>query len=380
MCFIGESMKKNTLIGAIVILVIAVVAGGYYLTTSTTAETITIGHIAPLTGDAAIYGEWETQGIDLAISEINDEGGINGDKLAVIHEDDQLSPTIATNALNKLITVDKVPAVIGETSSSGTLALAPIAEKNKVVLISDGAAAITVSNAGDYVFRIFPSNAIEGQKLVELASKLKLTDAAILYINNDFGTDLSKVVSDGFTKNGVTISNSEGYNPTATDFRTQLTKIKANNPGAIFLLGYPTDMAMILKQAKELGIKSQFLAPDTFNDPQVIKLGGDATEGVIFVYPANGDPKRWQEFNQTIYKKYGKAANIMTAMAYDATGVLAVAMKNGHTGEAIKNSLYQIKDYPGVTGNITFDGNGDVVSRLVGVKTVEGGKFMDYEG
>ena len=176
---VSPSMERKILIGAIIALLI--VAGiGYYLFTPTKAETIKIGHIAPLTGDAAIYGEWETQGIDLAVAEINAKGGINGNQLTVIHEDDQLDPTSATNALNKLITVDKVPAVIGETSSTGTLALAPIAERNKVVLLSDGAASIKVSGSGEYIFRIYPSNALEAQKLVEIASSLNLTDGAIL--------------------------------------------------------------------------------------------------------------------------------------------------------------------------------------------------------
>jgi len=373
-------MDKKITIGAIVVLLIIIAGAGYYLATPKGTDTITIGHIAPLTGDAAMYGEWESQGINLAVAEINAKGGINGKQLTVIHEDDQLDPKTGTNALTKLITVDKVPAVIGATGSSVTLAIAPIAEKNKVVLISDGAAAIKVSDAGDYIFRVFPSNALEGKKLVELASSLNLKNGAIIYINNDFGTDLSKVVSDEFTKNGGTIAISEGYDPAATDFRTQLTKVQAKNPDVIFLLGYPKDMAILLKQAKELGIKTQFLAPDTFNEPQIIEWGGNATEGVIFVYPGEGEPGRWKDFNLKINTTYGKNANIMTAMAYDTTYLIATAMQNsGVSGEAIKNGLYQINDYPGVTGNITFDKNGDVISRVMDVKIVKDGKFEGYK-
>lgn len=377
-----NAKNKNVLIGvAILGLIILVGIGNYlYTTTPNEAQVIKIGHIAPMTGDAAVYGEWENQGIDLAVSEINAKGGIKGKKLEIIHEDDQLNPTLMINALNKLITVDKVPAVIGETSSSGTLALAPIAERNKVVLISDGAAAIKVTEAGDYVFRVYPTNALEGKKLVELASLLNLTDAAILYINDDFGTDLSKVIDDEYTKNGGTVLISEGYAFDTVDFRTQLTKIQAKNPGLIFLIGYPKEMAIVMKQSKELGIKSQFLAPDSFNVPQIIDWSGNTTEGVIFVYPSDGDPMRWQEFKQKINSTYGKDANTITAMAYDATNVLAASMQdNGFTGEAIKNGLYQIKDYPGVTGNITFDKNGDAINRLMRVMIVKDGKFQDYK-
>jgi len=385
---IGMKNKKLLtgvfIVGLIILFGISHYTGiGYYVypATPTEPQVVKLGHIAPLTGDVAIYGEWETQGIDLAVEEINAKGGINGRQLVVIHEDDQFDPATMTNALNKLITVDKVPAVIGEPSSTGTLALAPIAERNKVVLISDAAAAISISNAGEYIYRVFPSNALEGQKLVEISSSLNLTDGAILYINNDFGIGLAKEVNDRFVSKGGTISISEGYSPDATDFRTSLTKIKEKNPKAIFLLGYPKDMAMILKQARELGINSQFLAPDTFNDPQILEQAGSAAEGVIFVYPSNGDPAKWQQFSDKIKNKYGNTTdvNIITAMAYDTTNVLAAAMKNGFTGSEIKTGLDQIKDYPGVTGNITFDKNGDVVSRLMAVGIVKDGKFEEYK-
>lgn len=388
-----ESAKSNTknkipLTGVFIIALIILIGIGYYTHTGYFAYTtppaeqqvIKIGHIGPLTGFAAFYGEQEMQGIDLAVSEINAKGGIKGKKLVVIHEDDQLDPTSATSALNKLITVDKVPAVIGELSSTITLALAPIAERNKVILMSHGANSNKISSAGDYIFRIYPTNALEAKKLVELSSSLNLTDGAIIYGNNDFGTDLAQSVNDEFTKNGGTISISEGYAPDATDFRTQLTKIQAKNPKVIFLLGYSKDMAIVLKQARELGIKSQFLAPDTFSDPQIIEQSGSASEGVIVVYPANGDPTQWPQFNQKINSTYGKEAGFVTAMAYDATNLLAVSMQNsGTTSDDIKTGLYQIKDYPGVTGTITFDKNGDVVTRLFILKIVKDGKFQDYK-
>jgi len=372
-------MKRQALIGGIILVLVILGGIGYNLITPTNAVVVNIGHIGPLTGDAAMYGEMEKQGIDLAVAETEANGGIKGDQLKVIHEDDQANPTSATNAINKLITVDKVVAVIGELQSTTTLAIAPIAERNKVVLISHAANSNKLSGIGEYIFRIYPTNTEEGQKLVELASSLNLTNGATLYVNNDFGTDLESAVDKAFTENGGSIAISEGYNPDATDFRTQLTKIQAKNPSVIFLLGYPKDMAMILRQAKEIGLKSQFLADDTFNLPQIIDWSGNATEGVIFVVPSNGDPSRWQDFNQKIKGKYGENATIITAMAYDATKLLVAAMENsGTTSDAIKTGLTQIKDYPGVTGNITFDKNHDVVTRLFDTQIVKGGKFVEY--
>jgi len=379
--------NKNLLIG-VIILGLMVLFGisypliGYFLYPNTLNESqvIKIGHIGPLTGFAASYGEQERQGIDIAVEEINANGGVKGKKLIVIHEDDQLDTTIATNALNKLITVDKAPAVIGEISSSTTLALAPIAERNKVVLIAHVSNSDKISSSGDYIFRIYPTNALEAKKLVEIASSLNLTDCAIIYINNDFGAELAQRINNEFTWTGSAILVSEGYNPDATDFRTQLTKIKEKSPQAIFLIGLPQESGIILKQARELGIKSRFIASDTFNDPKIIEVAGNASEGVIFPYPSNGDPARFKQFSGKIKSKYGDdiAVTIVTSMAYDATNVLAAAMENGFTGNEIKAGLYEIKDYPGVTGNITFDKNGDVISRLFILKIVRNGKFEEY--
>lgn len=365
----------------VIVLAAALIAAGIaaYLSLPKEQGVIKIGHIAPFTGDAAIYGEWERQGIELAVEEINAKGGIKGMQIRVLHEDDQLDPKTGVSALNKLINFDKVSAVIGAPASSVTLAIAPIAEKNKVVLVSAGSAAIKISYSGDYIFRVFPSNAVEGKKLVELAAGLGIREGAILYINNDFGSELYKVVNEGFATAGGIISASEGYEVGATDFRTQLTKVQAKRAKGVFILGYPKDMALLMKQAIEIGINATFLAPDTFNNPDIVEWSGNATEGVIFVFPSEGTPERWQAFNKKIKDRYGKDANIITAMAYDAMNVIAVAIeKQGISGESIKNGLYGIKDYPGVTGDITFDRNGDVVYRPLSVRMVKGGKFVDY--
>jgi branched-chain amino acid transport system substrate-binding protein len=340
-------------------------------------EPIKIGHIAPLTGSVSMYGEWEKDGIELAIEEINAKGGINGKKIIVIHEDSKAEPATGVTALNKLITIDKVPVIIGAAASSVTLACAPIAERNKVVLLSAVSAAIKISDAGDYIFRIFPSNAQEGEKLVKLAKKLEYKDAGIIYINNDFGSELAEVVKAKATDNDIKIVAVEGYSQDATDFRTQLIKIKDKAPAAVFLLGYPKDMALVLKQAKELGIDTQFLAPDTFDAPEILESAGEAAEGVIYTLPKEDVP---ESFREKFKEKYNKEPNVVNALAYDALYLIALAIeKGGYKGEGIKDALYQIKDFPGVTGNITFDEKGDAIDRPLALKTVKNGQFVPYE-
>ena len=371
-------MKKlGIIIGVIVVVGLVVV----FILTQPKKESsvIKIGHIAPLTGDAAIWGQWAKEGIELGVDEINSKGGVKGKKIIVIHEDDQGKPDMGVNAINKLIKVDKVQAIIGGITSGVTLACAPIAEQNRVVLLSHGAAANKISYAGDYIFRIFPSNSQEAQRLVEIARKLKIKKAAILFINNDFGSELADVVKKIFEEGGGNILVTEGYEPEVTDFRTSLTKLKNARPQAVFLLGYPKDMSLILKQSKEIGLNEQFLAPDTFDAPEILQWAGEAAEGVIFVYPALPQTDRLKKFSEALKRKFGKEPNMLNAMGYDAIRLLALAIEEGgEKGEQIKEALYKIKNFPGVTGDITFDKNGDVIYRPIGVKTVKGGKFVEY--
>jgi branched-chain amino acid transport system substrate-binding protein len=375
--------KQNKIILVIALVFIAVGLAWYGLNqkqdkpSQQANNPIKIGHITPLTGDAATYGEWEKEGADMALTEWNAKGGINGCQVMIVREDDKVDPAQSVTALNKMISVDKVQAVMGLPSSGETLASAPVAEANKVVLLSDGAAAIKVSSAGDYIFRIFPSTAQEGGKMTDLAKSLNKTNAAIIYISNDFGTDMANVISKNANQKGITIVDSESYSSDAIDFRTQLAKISGKNPDIIFLLGYPKDMGLILKQAGEIGIKSQFLAPDSFDDPSIVATAGKAAEGVIYVVPSD---QATDKFKADFKTRYGKEASIMNALSYDAFNLLALAIqKGGDNGTAIKNELYKIHDYAGASGIITIDSNGDAINRPMVFKVIKDGKAVSYQ-
>ena len=257
------------------------------------------------------------------------------------------------------------------------MAAAPIAEKDKVVLLSPIATSSKISTAGDYVFRIYPDNAQEGDKLVAMAKKIGKTEAAIIYANNDFGSDMADMLAKKASLAGIDILDSESYSFDATDFRTQLAKIAEKKPSAIFLAGYPNDMALILKQAGEMGIKAQFFAPDTFDDPTILATAGKAAEGVIYIVPSDQTP---ESFKSAFKAKYGKDPDILSKMDYDAVNLLALAIqRGGNDGTAIKNELYKIHDYPGVTGPITIDSNGDAINRVLAFKTIENGKAIPYQ-
>jgi len=244
-------------------------------------ETIKIGAILPLSGDNARYGVWIKEGLELKREEINASGGINGKKLEIIYEDDQAKPQIAASAMQKLATVDKVPVVFGSWASSSVLAQAPIAEKSKVVVMAE-AISPKIRDAGDYIFRIQPDARYYIRELVPFVyNQLEIRTVSILFVNNDFGVDQKEVFKAEFEKLGGKILSIEEFKQGDTDFRTPLSKIKRQNPQGVFLPAY-IEAGHILKQAKEIGLKAQFLGSIPFENPDILELAGIAAEGVIY--------------------------------------------------------------------------------------------------
>jgi len=224
------------------------------------SEEITIGAILPLTGSAAIWGQNVKNGINLAVRKVNAGGGIDGKRIIVIYEDSRGLPNDAVMALNKIIATHNVPAILGEVASSCVLSMAPIAERRKVVLLSPGASNPEITYAGEYIFRNWHSDNLEGAYLAKVAyENLNMRRIGIVYVNNGYGRGLEKVFSRKFVYLGGNIATSEGFDQDATDFRSQLTRVKATDCDGIFLPGYPKEIPEVLKQAKELGINKQFL-------------------------------------------------------------------------------------------------------------------------
>lgn len=340
-------------------------------------DPIKIGHLAPMSGVYENYGEWEREGVDLALEQINKKGGISGRKVVIIREDDRVDPVLSRAILSRMIDTEKVQAVIGSSSSDVALADAPIADENKVTMITALAGSVQIATVSSYVFRIYPDANQEGVKLAEAANHLGYKEAAILYINNSFGLDLAKSVRRQAALEGINIMSMEGYRKDNTDFREQLGRIKEKNLTAVFLLGYPNDLGLILKQAGELGIHYKYLAPDTFIDPSVAQMAGKISEGIIYVSP-NEDllPK----FVDGFKKRYKKEPNVFHALAFDTLNLLALAIeRGGYDGTAIRDEMLKIKDYQGASGVITFNQYGDAINRLLIMKTIKEGKAVPYQ-
>lgn len=342
-----------------------------------TVTPLSIGAILPLSGPSGQYGKWVQNGLELAREEINAEGGINGRPLEIIYEDDQATPRLAASAMQKLATVDKVPIVFGSWSSSSTLAQAPIAEQSHVVVISLGASS-QIREAGDYIFRMFPDGRLFMRSLAPFAYKrLGLRKVAILYVNNDFGIDLAKSFRTDFEALGGTIVSEDGFKQGETDFRSLLTKARTAKPDGYFVPAY-TEIAQLLKQAKGLGIKSQFMGVATFDNPDILQVAGDSAEGVIYPYyfdPAS-QASAVQQYQAKYEKHFGKQSEGFAALSYDGLKILALALRQcGSDANCVKKYLYDLKPYQGVTGTTEFDDKGDVVKPIL-IKTVDKGHFV----
>ncbi len=364
------------------IIIIALVIAIFVVSTLKKPAAIKIGAIVPLTGDNAAYGVALKKGMDLAIMEINSNGGISGKKLDVVFEDDQANPQKGLSAFNKLAIIDRVPMVVGAMFSAVTLAIAPIAERNKIVLLSPTSSATELTNAGDYIFRIYPSDAYDGVFLADFAiRKLNAKTASILSIQVASVSAIVKVFKERFQELGGKMLDEESYAEGATDFRTQLIKIKKSNPDIVFLPGYLREMAIQLTQAKELGLKKQILTISTFYDPKIFDLARDAADGVIFstpFYDPESQDPAVRRFVDAFTKQYREKPNIWAGYGYDSIKISALAIERGGTkSDKIKRELYKIKDFPGVTGLTTFDKNGDVLKQLRILKAMNG-KFISF--
>lgn len=356
--------KKTLIILATVILIIALIIGINIYQSQRESEVVKIGVITPLTGPWATYGLATKQGLDLALEDIINSKDFNELKIKLIYEDSKGEPKNAINAFKKLVNIDKVVAVIGAFRSSETLAIAPEAERSKIVLFSASSTADEIKYAGDYVFRNVPSNNIQGHTAAHFViDGLHKKTAAIFYQNDDYGKSLSEGFKNEFEKKGGKILITEVFEGGQTDFRDPIIKIKMKNPEVIYFPGNYQECGKILRQAKELALNSIFVGGDGAYSTDLIKLAGEAAEGSFYTIMSLGQgviDSLVSDFEIKFKKKYGKDVDVYAAYAYDALFTLVVAIKKSSADpDKIKNALYKVK-YIGITGLNEFDEFGEV--------------------
>lgn len=347
----------------------------------TEPKEIKIGAVLPLTGNIAKFGNYWREGLELALSDAIEKNMVTKGQVSLVVEDGEADPRKSVDAFMKLAKVDKVVACFSGTSSV-TLAIKPIANKEQIVLLNASAISTEIEDANDYVFSVIPSAYYTGRFLAEAAyEKLQKRNAGILYREDQSGESFRKVFSERFQELGGKVVYEESHPRDAVDYRSYLAKIRSvENMDVIFVASWGTDVAYYVKQAKEIGVSVPVLAYETFYTPKVIEIAGNAADEVIFRAPAF-DPKSEQlrSLRAKLKEKYGhEELNYHVAGHYDAMMLLLTAISHQNkTGNSIREAIRSIKVFEGVTGEIVFDANGGASIPLV-LYTVKNGKFIRY--
>ena len=347
-------------------------------------DEIVVGEFGSLTGTTATFGQSTHQGVMLATEQLNAAGGVLGKKVRIIVEDDQSKPEEAATAATKLINQDRVVALLGEVASTRSLAAAPIAQANKVPMISPSSTNPQVTAVGDYIFRVCFIDPFQGLVMAKFATNtLKLKKVAILYdVRNDYSVGLRNVFSEKFKELGGEIVAEQSYSEGDSDFRAQLTQLKSRQPEAIYTPGYYTEVSTIARQARGLGITAPLLGADGWDSPKLFEIGGEAIEGsYLSNHNSMDDPSpRIQKFVADYKAKHNAVPDALAALGYDAAQVLFDAMKRAGTteGPKVREALAATKDFPGVTGNITIDKDRNPIKPAV-ILQVKDGKYAYVE-
>lgn len=345
---------------------------------------ILVGEVGSMTGGEASFGTSTRDGVDLAVKNINESGGIRGKKIRVIVLDDQGKPEEAATAVTRLITQDKVVAILGEVASSRSLAMAPIAQANKVPMITPASTNPKVTQVGDYIFRVCFIDPFQGSVMAKFAAEsLKVKRVAILRdVKNDYSVGLANFFQETFGKMGGQIVADLSYSAGDVDFKSQLTAMRGKAPEAIYAPGYYTEVGLIARQAREMGIKIPLLGGDGWDSAKLTEIGGEALNNGYFSnhYSPDDENPAIQRFIAEYKAAYGIVPDSMAVLGYDAMMVLADALKRAKSaaGADLRDALAQTKNYPGVTGTITINDKRDAVKPAV-VLEVKNGKYVFKE-
>lgn len=362
----------------IVLATIAVLAG------ARAQETIKVGEFASLTGKEASFGQFSHNGTALAVEEINARGGVLGKKLELIYEDDQSKAGQAATVVRKLISRDNVVAILGEVASSRSMEAAPICQDEKVPMISPASTNPEVTQRGDYIFRVCFTDAFQGKLLAEFAAKtLKANKVAVLKdVKSDYSVGLAKNFISSFKASGGEIITERDFSGGDKDFRAQLTVIRASNPQAVFVPAYYTDVGLIVRQARQLGIKTPLFGGDGWESATLAQVAGSGIEGTYFSTHFSTDANRpeVQDFVSKFKAKYGKVPDAMAALGYDSALILADAIKRAGSVDhsKLRDAIAATKDFPAVTGVISLDSARNASKPAV-ILQFKGGKFTYLE-
>ncbi|NLW44509.1 MAG: ABC transporter substrate-binding protein [Syntrophomonadaceae bacterium] len=370
------------LLSLLLLLGLAVGCGGGSQTTGGSDEDVVkVGFLGALTGDVACYGIPGLKGLELAVEEINANGGILGKKVVIVKEDNAGDKTEAASIVKKFISKDKVNAIIGDPCTGITIVAARIAQDHEMVLISPGACGEGAIDAGDYCFR----NTLLDKMACPAVTKYLIDKgyknfALVTAINDEYSVGLSNYFRAALKEYGGNIVIEESIQRGDTNFAAQVTKIKPTNPDIIIFTGYYQEAALFMKEVRKQGMDQIFVAGDGCLGEELYKLGGDAVEGGIVYCGFSPEQNRPEvkEFLDAYAKKYnGELADMFAAQYYDAMYIVAQAMERaGSTDPKVyKAEMANTKDFPGVSGITTFGPDREPIKNPVFLLQVKDNSF-----
>jgi branched-chain amino acid transport system substrate-binding protein len=368
--------KSKYIIGTVLAIALVALAVALFRRESTRAQnTIQFGAILPLSGNDAYWGKNLRNGMDLACDEINERGGVLGKPLRIVYEDSQSNPRVGTAAAEKLISADHVQCIAGDVISTVVLAVAPIVERNRVVLLCFGESD-EITTAGDYIFRNWNSASSDAEITGAFAAK-KSKRVIVIHQNDAFGISASRLFRAQVVANNAEVVGELSFDKNQTDFKPLLAGIRDKDYDGVYIACYHPQALLFLRQYKELDLRPTFFfGVSSWEERSLIDFAKAAFPGrVAYGYPRppSESSPAVQHFRKAYERRFGEAPQILCDNGYDAVHMLAVAIERAgaYDGEKVKEELYKLKDYDGASGVMTFDKNGDV-HKPFGLKVITG--------
>ncbi|MGL4368728.1 MAG: ABC transporter substrate-binding protein [Spirochaetota bacterium] len=361
----------------------------------TPASPAKIGFMGPMSGDAASYGELMSQAVRLAADEKNAAGGIGGKKVVVIIADDEAKVDKGADAAEKLTGKAKVWGFVGSVFSSVSLSVAPKAESSKTIMISPSSTHKDLPGKGGYIFRTIMNDSVQAKIFAKYAvKKAKIKTAAILYLRTDYSQGLAEEFKTQFEKEGGRVLAMESGVPGSRDFTAQLTKIKSVKAHALYIPDDTAEIAAILAQAAQLGITTKILSSGRYSDSKIFESAGKNAEGAVYSRIESDNGGVTKKFKDDYRAKWGADADEFSMNAYDAANILIAAIEKTYNESSdedkkawnldrakIRNYVAQTKNFPGVSGRISFTPQGDESKAICIYKNAHGspallGKYL----
>lgn len=372
--------NKRMIISSILMILVIFLSGCSNKNQQIAKDEIVIASANPMTGNFSDSGQMKVKAIQLAFDEVNRAGGINGKQLKLVVGDDASSPKESHKLATKMAVDPTILAVIGHWNSANMIETRNVYNGAGIPVLTDSVKKIITDGTTPYIFRVLPSDKSEAEKIVDYSFyKMDLKKMAIIYVNNDYSIGMKDYFYERMQLVGGEITDVELFSEGRTvDFGAELVKIRNSQPEGIFISGYYPEVAQIARQAREMGINLPIICPNGSNSEELIRLGGTKVEGVKFTgFFYSGIKQNGSEsFAQAFKNSYGIEPDTFAALAYDSAQILINAIRtNGATREGIYHYLSELKGYPGVAGNVSFDATHDAELKII-MLTVENGKIV----